>query len=444
MSPRRYRSWGGYPSFPQFGRKVWWRSDPLPDVSGPDSTGLLPYGNGRSYGDVCLNEGGTVLDCRPLNRFIAFDAESGVVCCEAGVLLSEVLELVVPKGWFLPVTPGTRFVTVGGAIANDVHGKNHHHAGTFGRHVLRLELLRSDGSRFQCSRDDNPEWFGATVGGLGLTGLITSAEIQLKRARTAFIDQQVIRFANLEEFRQLSDESDGSFEYTVAWVDSFAKRTSRGRGLFIRGNHAEQPGHSPRAPKDPRLGIPFTPPVSLLHPLSLKILSSLYYRKPVREGKAEQVHLAPFFYPLDGVRNWNRVYGPKGFLQYQCVVPLSGGELAMEELLERIADSGEGSFITVLKRFGSLASPGLLSFPREGYTLALDFPNRGARTLELLSRLDEVTAACGGALNPSKDARMGSALFKDGFPEWKRLGSFIDPAFSSSFWRRVTDGNAAS
>ena len=434
----RYQSWGRYPTVHQDGSKLWWRSDPLPALSTPESAGLLPYGNGRSYGDVCLNPGGSLLDCRGLRRLIAFDARNGVIRCESGVLLSDILAFATPRGWFLPVTPGTQFVTVGGAIANDVHGKNHHVAGTFGRHVLRFELLRSDGSRLQCSTEENPDWYGATIGGLGLTGLITSAEIQLKPVHTQFIDQETIRFRNLTDFARIAEESDDSFQYTVAWIDSLARGKSLGRGIFFRGNHAKEtsrdaPGFSP-----PRLRVPITPLFSLVNRLSVRVFNSLYLRRPFSNGKREQVHFRPFFYPLDSVRDWNRIYGARGFLQYQCVVPMAAAEPAVTEILERIAGAGEGSFLTVLKRFGHLTSPGLLSFPREGFTLAVDFPNRGSRTLDLLDRLDEVTLGAGGAVNPSKDARMSPRTFQASFPDWKRFSAFMDPAFSSAFWRRVT------
>jgi len=405
---------------------------------------MLPFGNGRSYGDVCLNEGGVVLDCGGLNRFMAFQEDTGVLRCEAGTSLADILALAVPKGWFLPVTPGTRFVTVGGAIANDVHGKNHHRSGTFGRHVLRFELLRSDGSRRVCSPGENPEWYAATSGGVGLTGLITWAEIQLKHVASPFIEQETVRFGNLSEFRALADESDEAFEYTVAWIDCLSRGRRLGRGLFFRGDHAKD---APRSKPDlvpPRLGLPVTPPTSLVNGLTLRLFNALYYRKTLAAGVRRRVHFAPFFYPLDALRDWNRIYGPRGFFQYQCALPGQEAEAALGEILGRIAEAGTGSFLAVLKRFGGLPSPGLLSFPRPGFTLALDFPNRGARTLELLDRLDEVTRCCGGAVNPSKDARMSPETFHASFPAWETLCSFKDPAFSSSFWRRVTREDASS
>ncbi len=400
---------------------------------------MLPYGNGRSYGDSCLNDGGTLLHARSLDRFIRFDASTGLLECEAGVLFSEILDLVVPQGWFLPVTPGTKFVTVGGAIANDVHGKNHHRAGTFGRHVTELELLRSDGSRMVCSADLHPDWFAATVGGLGLTGLITRARVQLRKIAGPWMSCEVHRFEDLAGFFRLSEQSDRDYEYTVAWVDCVSKGKGLGRGLFTRANHA--PAHPDARPPSPgrRPNVPLTPPFSLINPLSLRVFNTLYYHRQRKEVSRATTHYEPHFYPLDGIGSWNRIYGPHGFMQYQCVVPPREAQACTEALLDAIAASGEGSFLAVLKQFGDVRSPGLLSFPRPGTTLALDFPNRGHSTLSLLNRLDEIVAAAGGAVYPAKDARMSADSFKRYFPDWEFFSHYIDPGFSSSFWRRVTE-----
>lgn len=378
------------------------------------------------------------MDARPLNRFIRLDEQAGILRCEAGVLLSEILELVIPKGWFLPVTPGTQFVTVGGAIANDVHGKNHHHAGTFGHHVRCFELLRSDGNRLVCSLDENPQWFCATVGGLGLTGLITWAEIQLRPIAHPYIRQETIRYSNLDEFFKLSSESDRDYEYTVAWVDCLAKGRALGRGIFMRANHAA--GRPERAPRPSRrhVRVPFMPPISLVNHVSLRLFNALYYRRQRETRRENLCHYSSFFYPLDGILEWNRIYGPKGFFQYQCVIPPEHGKDAIARILQHISAAGMGSFLAVLKVFGDKPSPGLLSFPRPGVTLALDFPNLGERTLGLLDRLDEVTEANGGAVYPAKDAHMNAGRYQNYFPQWQELLDFIDPRFSSSFWRRVT------
>ncbi|HPE79091.1 MAG TPA: FAD-binding oxidoreductase [Gammaproteobacteria bacterium] len=437
MTGKRYQSWGRYPKVDQEVRRLYWRNEPLPTASPRNGT-FLPFGNGRSYGDVCLNDGGTLLDCRHLDRFIHFDAETGILCCEAGVLLSEILRLTLAAGWFLPVTPGTRFVTVGGAIANDVHGKNHHLAGTFGEHVRSLELLRSDGTRIQCSPRENTGFFRATIGGLGLTGVITRAEIQLHPVNNAFIDQEVIRYSNLAEFFSLARESEARFEHTVAWIDCLARGERLGRGLFIRGNHANAAEGMTAKPSERCLTFPVDPPFPLINRLTLKLFNALYYHRQRSDCTRSLVHYRPFFYPLDAVNRWNRVYGSKGFFQYQCVVPTGHMEGAMHEILDRISKAGVGSFLAVLKLFGDRASPGLLSFPLPGATLALDFPNDGQGTLRLLDQLDKVTRSAGGRINPSKDARMQPDDFQKGFPNWNMMDEYIDPNISSSFWRRVT------
>jgi len=434
---RCYQSWGRYPTADQKACRLYWRDAPLPMESIGDRT-FLPFGNGRSYGDVCLNDGGILLDCRRLDRFIRFDAETGILRCEAGVLLAEILRLTVPTGWFPPVTPGTRFVTVGGAIANDVHGKNHHRAGTFGRHLRRFELLRSDGERLVCAPNDNPAFYKATIAGLGLTGVITWAELQLKRIRNPYLDREIIRYGDLDEFFALARESDQDYEYTVAWVDCSATGTRLGRGLFIRGNHAGSMVEKPPKPPTRRLSFPVDPPFSLINGLTLRLFNRLYYHKQPSDRVQDVVHYEPFFYPLDAIRAWNRLYGSGGFFQYQCAVPTDRMEDAIREILEHVTKSGVGSFLAVLKLFGDQPSPGLLSFPLPGATLALDFPNQGERTLRLLDQLDAVTGAVGGRLNPSKDARMRPQDFRDGYPHWKTMEPCLDPRISSGFWRRVT------
>lgn len=429
---RRHQSWGRAHPATQVVTALHDRSAPVAFASGQS---YLPFGNGRSYGDSCLNDGGHLLDTRGLDRFIAFDAETGVLECEAGVLLAEVIALVLPRGWFLPVTPGTQLVTVGGAVANDVHGKNHHRAGTFGRHLLGFELLRSSGESLWCAPEQQPGLFAATIGGLGLTGLIRRVRLQLRRCDGPAIRGERLRYRNLEEFFALSRESDRDWEYTVAWVDCLARGDSLGRGLFVRGNHDAAPASAVRAPAH-KLAVPFDPPFSLIGSWTLKAFNAAYYRK---QGDVERGlwHCRPFFYPLDGIRDWNRLYGPRGFYQYQCVLPPADAEAGIAEMLETIGRSGQGSFLAVLKVFGELASPGLLSFPRPGATLALDFPNRGADTLRLLDTLDVIAARCGGALYPAKDGRMSKSLFAGAYPGLEAFEQHVDPAFQSSFWRRV-------
>lgn len=406
------------------------RDADLPALPAP----MLAYGNGRSYGDVCQLEGGSLLLARGLDRFIAFDRATGVLRCEAGVLLDEVLRLAVPAGWFLPVAPGTRYATVGGALANDVHGKNHPRAGTLGRHVRAFGLRRSDGGHLTCTPRQHPELFAATIGGLGLTGLVTWVEVQLAAVASPWLAVETLRFGELAEFFALAEASLASHEHAVAWIDCLAPRGRRGRGVFSRANAACGLANGPAPPRR-RLSVPFTPPFPLLGGPGLRTFNRLYWHLPRRRHRT--VHYRPFFYPLDGIGHWHRLYGPRGFLQHQCVLPPSVAPAAIAALLDAIADSGTGSFLAVLKTFGALPSPGLLSFPRPGTTLALDFPFRGEATLALLARLDTIVAEAGGAVYPAKDARMRGDHFRQFFPAWEAFARHIDPAFSSSFWRRV-------
>ena len=428
-------SWGRWPRHAQHVVPLVSRFDSLPDAAP-----MLPYGNGRSYGDVCQNEGGTLLDMRGVDRFIAFDSTRGILECEAGVQLSQIIDCFAPRGWLPPVTPGTAFVTVGGAIANDVHGKNHHRAGSFGHHLLGFELLRSDGEVLQCSPQQNPGWFAATLGGLGLTGLIRRARLQLRRIHSPWIAGDSLRFETLEEFFALSQASDATHEYTVAWLDCAARGPQLGRGIFMRGNHAVRPPADPPAAPAPRAWrLPLTPPVSPINGFTARVFNACYFRRPAAQRTAALWHYQPFLYPLDGVRDWNRIYGPRGFFQYQCVLPEASAAAALPAMLRLMADSGQASFVTVLKKFGNLPSLGLLSFPRPGVTLAMDVPNRGAPTLQLLDALDDITRAARGAVYPAKDARMAPAAFQQYFPAWQQFARYVDPKFSSSFWRRVTE-----
>ena len=436
MASRVISSWGNVIRASHVVYGLHSRSDPFPTLA-PTST-VLPFGNGRSYGDSCLNVGGALLQTRTLDRFISFDRNTGVLACEAGVLLADILRLVVPAGWFLPVVPGTCYVTVGGAIANDVHGKNHHQAGTFGGHVRQLELLRSAGTRLICSPTQNPDWFAATVGGLGLTGAVTAAELQLRPIRSPRLDVESIRFANVDEFFTLCAEAERKYEYTVAWIDCLGRGKQLGRGLLQCANHAREGTASEPVP-DRKLSVPFPLPMSAVNALSLRVFNTVHYHRQRGRRRLSSEYFQSFFFPLDRILHWNRLYGPAGFYQYQCVVPTHLAREATTELLQTIAGSGLGSFLAVLKCFGNIASPGMLSFPREGVTLALDFPNRGGRVARLFESLDRIVSGAGGTLYPAKDGRMPGALFRSGYTRWQEFSNYIDPACSSSFWRRVTE-----
>lgn len=428
-------SWGRYPKAEQQLHPLGWRGERIPQTDS-DNT-VLPYGMGRSYGDSCLNDGGTLLMTRRWNHLMAFDKVTGILRCEAGVSLDEILRFAVPKGWFLSVTPGTKFVTVGGAIANDIHGKNHHSAGTFGHYVPRFELERSNGERLICSDTENEGMYRATIGGLGLTGIITWADVQLRKIESAYIDMESVKTRDLDDFFAVTEESDEGYEYTVSWLDCQAKGDALGRGIFMRGNHSvtkqELVAHN-----DPKLKVPIECPDFLLNPLSMKAFNFAYYNKLTKRITPSTPHYEPFFYPLDAIDDWNRIYGKRGFFQYQFVVPFSEGQVHTRRLLELIAESGQGSFLAVLKTFGHRPSPGILSFPRPGVTVALDFPNTGDSIRKLFHKLDEQVLEAGGAIYPAKDARMPRAVFEASFPNWQDFLQYIDPAFSSSFWRRVT------
>lgn len=438
VTGRLYKSWGCYPKTRQEGLTPHWRDElqPLLDEFSARKETFLPFGMGRSYGDVCLATSDRVLDMRSLNRFIQADWQAGLIRAEAGVTLEEVLALAVPRGWFLPVTPGTKFVTLGGALANDVHGKNHHVRGTFGCHVPRFGLLRSDRHPVVCSRQENSDLFAATIGGLGMTGVIDWLELQLVPIGSSLIEATHVRFDTLDDFFALSAELDGQYEFTVAWIDCLAKRKSAGRGVYMAGNHASE---GPLAFNDRfKLNVPLTPPFSAVNRLSLRLFNSAYYRAH-RSGRHDSlVDYEQFFYPLDRVMNWNRIYGPRGFQQYQSAIPLRHAADATREMLEAIAASKSGSFLAVLKLFGDVASPGLLSFPMAGATLALDFPQQGGKTERLFARLDSIVREAGGRLYPGKDAHMSASDFRRAFPAWEKVGELTDPCISSRFWQRVT------
>jgi FAD/FMN-containing dehydrogenase len=397
---------------------------------------VLAYGNGRSYGDSCLIDHGSIIDTSDLAGILGFDAETGLIVAEAGVLLSSILDVCVPQGWFLPVTPGTRFVTIAGAVANDVHGKNHHALGTFGSHVAWFDLVRSDGGVHRCSSSTNADLFAATIGGMGLTGLIRQVALQLIPTRGPLMSQETLPFGNLDGFFEIAAGSDASHAYTVAWIDSMAAGAALGRGVFFRANHADVPGVVKLGRTIPFL--PFTPPLPLLNRATLTVFNTVYRAAQGKMPRAANVPYQPFFYPLDRVNGWNRAYGPQGLRQFQSVVPMAVAREAVADMLKATHRAGEASFLTVLKLFGDKPSPGLMSFPAAGATLTLDFPNRGQRTEALLAELDRITIAAGGRVNPYKDARMPPAVFEASFPHWREFARHTDPAFMSNFWRRVT------
>jgi L-gulonolactone oxidase len=397
------------------------------------SRATLALGCARSYGDVCLNGGNELVRMAALDRLIAADWESGVVRAEAGLTLDALLRIAVPKGWFLPVSPGTKFVTLGGAVANDVHGKNHEHAGTVGCHIRRIGLARSSGEVLELSATENVELFQATIGGLGLTGVMLWVELALKKIESSFIEVETLAIADLDHFFRLAEESAG-WEHSVAWVDCLARGKALGRGLFMRGRHSPRGGL--RVHGDARLAVPFDAPSWLLNSATVSLFNLAYRHRPWTLGR-HTVHYDPFFYPLDAVGGWNRLYGTRGFFQHQCAVPKAAAPGAIERLLRLTAEHRQGSFLVVLKLFGARQSPGLMSFPMEGATLALDLPNRGETTRRLLADMTAAVMDAGGRIYPAKDATMSAQAFRAGYPEWRRLEALRDPKIMSDFWRRV-------
>jgi len=393
----------------------------------------IAYGMGRSYGDVCLNSKGTLWRTDCLDRLIDFDEKTGQLRCESGVLLKTIQATFVKRGFMLPVTPGTQMVTVGGAIANDVHGKNHHRQGSFGSHVQKIKLLRTDGCLIECGPHQLPQWFHATVGGLGLTGVITEVEITLKRVPGPWLVTETIPYFDLDTFFKLADDSEADWEHTVSWIDCLSTRTHR--GIFMRANSIEiEQGPEPTRRA---MTFPVTPPFSLVNSLSLRPFNRLYFYLNQRKNTQQITHYESFFYPLDHILQWNRMYGRKGFLQYQCVIPRESGYPALQALLNEISRRKEGSFLAVLKTFGERVSPGLMSFAKPGVTLALDFANKGARTIDLFKRLDEIVYHAGGRLYCAKNAYMSRELFEAGYPHLQEFLTFCDPGISSGLSRRL-------
>jgi FAD/FMN-containing dehydrogenase len=431
-------SWGRYPNTPQTATACHWPDDLGRGLEQQRHQGrtTLAYGAGLSYGDSGLAASDHVLHTVGLDRFVAADWTTGRVTAQAGVTFEQILAVAIPRGWYLPVSPGTKYVTLGGAIANDVHGKNHHRRGTLGRHVVRLGLRRSDRAPLVCSSTEEVALFQATIGGLGLTGLIEWAELQLTPIRSSRIRSVTQRFDTLDEFFALSATLDLQHEFCVSWVDCAASGNSLGRGVYMAGDFADDGPLEVAHPR--RLTMPVTPPVSPVTQATVRAFNALYWRRAPRVPAIRTVSYEPFFYPLDSVLQWNRVYGPAGFQQYQCVIPEACARDGVSALLREIAASGLGSPLAVLKRCGDLASPGLLSFPMAGTTLALDFPHSDRLTHDLFPRLDAVVREAGGRLYPAKDAHMSARDFQATYPAWTTVEALRDPQLLSRFWQRVT------
>ncbi len=398
---------------------------------------VIARGNGRCYGDASLGE--SIFSTKRLNKFISFDRLNGIIECESGVLLSEVLEIAVPQGYFLYVTPGTKFITVGGAIASDVHGKNHHAEGCFSEYIIEFSLLNEKGEILKCSREENSEKFWASIGGMGLTGIILSAKFKLKNIETAYIRQESIKADNLDEIFALFDESE-SWTYNVAWIDCLQKGKNIGRSILMRGEHAfqhELPSNKKEKPLKLKSKlsptVPFYFPNFVLNSLTVKLFNFLYFKKQTQKFVKNIIDYETFFYPLDAVNNWNKIYGKSGFIQYQMVIPKEKGKEGMKKILETIAKSGNGSFLAVLKLFGKNNEQAYNSFPVEGYTLALDF-KVNSKLQKLVAQLDAIVEEFGGRIYLTKDSMSKSSLTN-------YLKNVQNPKFVSMQHKRILNNN---
>jgi decaprenylphospho-beta-D-ribofuranose 2-oxidase len=371
----------------------------------------IAHGNGRCYGDASIYS--SVINTLQFDKILSFDIQQGIITCQSGVLLSDILKVIVPTGWFLPVTPGTKFITAGGAVASDVHGKNHHVDGSFSRHILSLAVFTGTGQIMLCNASTNCDLFWATCGGMGLTGIILEITFSLKKIETSYIRQKQIKAENLDEVMVLFEEYNSDFTYSVAWIDCLKKGKNFGRSILMLGDHASRE-EIPSAKKQlttkekALFSVPFNFPSFVLNELSVKTFNALYYFKNRHKIIEKTIHYDGFFYPLDSILHWNRIYGRRGFVQYQFVLPLHASKEGMQDILTRINRKGMGSFLAVLKLFGE--QDDLISFPMEGYTLALDFPMRKG-LFEFLDELDEIVAGYGGRIYLSKDARMKKEIF---------------------------------
>ena len=401
----------------------------------------IPHGNGRCYGDASLSS--EVVNTLRYDKILAFDEVNGIITCQSGLLLSDLLQIIVPRGWFLPVTPGTKFITVGGAVASDVHGKNHHVDGSFSRHILSMSVLTGTGETFVCSASNRPDLFWATCGGMGLTGIILDVKFRLKRISTAFIRQKQVKARNLDEIMTLFEQNSDS-TYSVAWIDCLKGGRNFGRSILILGEHAsvdEVKTKHHLMPKEKSLfTVPLYFPSFVLNGFSVKVFNALYYAKNYKKVMDSVVHYDGFYYPLDSILSWNKIYGKKGFVQYQFVLPLEASRSGLIDILKRINQRGTGSFLAVLKLFGE--QDNLISFPMKGYTLALDFPIRPG-LFEFLDELDRIVAGYGGRIYLSKDARMKKEIFWSTYPhaqEFKEILAKYDPhnRFVSHLSERLT------
>jgi FAD/FMN-containing dehydrogenase len=405
------------------------------ELSKTENAKLLVTGSMLSYGDSCLNSSGNLYINKKNDCILEFHSEECIIKVESGITFDSLLKFLIPRGFFLPVTPGTKYLTVGGAVSNDIHGKNHHSDGNFGHSIIKLTLVRSEGV-IQCSHNDNSDLFNATIGGLGLTGYIQDCTFKLIKISSSSIEAETIKFFTADDFFKISKESE-KFKYTVAWIDCFSSnKEGELKGLYMRGNHSLSGDLLPHRNSSLKT-IPFDLPSWTLSKHFVRLFNFLYFNKQLRKIKKSTIHYDPFFYPLDTIKSWNKIYGKSGFYQFQCVIPADNAQTTILELLHLIRESGQGSFLSVLKAFGSIPSLGLLSFPFEGITLSLDFPNRGSETQILLEKLYATVQENKGRIYPAKDQFLSKTQFESMYPDFDEFNKHVDPKFSSDWWRRV-------
>lgn len=418
---KQITNWGKYPVL-QAKEKCFSFTEQLQNIL-PATDEIIARGNGRCYGDASLSA--NIVSTLKYDKILSFDISDGIIECQSGITLDKILEIIVPKGWFLPVTPGTKFITVGGAVASDVHGKNHHVDGSFSNHIIEMDVMISSGELITCSPSIDNELFWATCGGMGLTGIITRVKFDLKKIETSYIKQKQVKAKNLEEVIHLFEEYK-NYTYSVAWIDCLKKGDNFGRSILILGEHATKEELNEKQKSDPlalprkkQITFPINLPSFVLNQFTVKAFNFLYYSKNLKKEINNIVSYEPFFYPLDAILHWNRGYGKKGFVQYQFVLPLSSKQ-GLIEILNKISDQGLGSFLAVLKVFGHQND--LISFPKEGYTLALDFPVRKG-LFRFLDELDEIVLKYNGRIYLSKDARMKPDIF---WRSYENAGKFLE------------------
>jgi FAD/FMN-containing dehydrogenase len=432
---KRLANWGNYPAM-SCDETTFSQEEQVQDFISTHSS-VIARGNGRCYGDASLAQHS--VSTLKYDKVLAFDTTNGVFECQSGITLDQILDIIVPQGWFLPVTPGTKFITVGGAVASDVHGKNHHVDGSFSGHIIDMDVITGSKETITCSASIYPDLFWATCGGMGLTGIITRVKFALKKINTAYIRQKQIKAQNLEDLIRLFEEYK-DYTYSMAWIDCLQKGDSFGRGILIVGEHATPDELNEQQRKAPlqlvakrKLSVPFNLPSFVLNTLTVKAFNWLYYLKNTKREINNVIPYEPFFYPLDAILHWNRGYGKAGFVQYQFVLPLEKKE-GLVAILQKISDAGLGSFLAVLKVFGKQDS--LISFPMEGYTLALDFPVRKG-LFEFLDKLDEIVLQYGGRLYLSKDARMKQEVFWQSYPNAQKFADIIKTYNGAKLFRSV-------